>query len=1069
MNETLEDIPGPRPKPIVGNLPEIDAQNPIQSMMTLARRYGPVFRLGFPGRELIVFSSQKLVNELCDEQRFDKKVHRPLQQVRDFAGDGLFTAETQEHNWGVAHRILMPVFGPSSLRNMFPQMLDIAEQLMLKWERHGAGHSIDVVDDMTRLTLDTIALCAFDYRFNSFYQSDMHPFVTAMVRALAESGARGRRLPLQNRLMLITRHQYDEDIRTMHQIADELISARKKRGVDAPQKDILSTMLHARDPQTGERLSDENVRYQMVTFLIAGHETTSGLLSFAVYELLRHPEVLERARAEVDRVIGSDEPRFEHLQQLTYLDQILKETLRLFPTAPAFAVYPYEEETIVGGKYLVRHDQILFILAPMLHRDPEIWGADAEDFNPDHFSFERAEKMPPNAWKPFGNGQRSCIGRPFALQEATLVLAMMLQRFDIAPVDPNYRLEIKETLTMKPHGLFIRAVSRNVVISKSPQPALLLPGETLPSDAAVSPDAPEVLNGIPVLVLYGSNAGSSEEFARRIATDAKAQGYVPATAPLDSAAGHLPKEGIVVIVTSSYEGKPPDNARRFVAWAEELTANSLSGVRYAVFGCGNKDWARTYQAIPKFIDRKLAEAGAERLVERGEANARGDFFGDFDDWYEQFQQKIGEAFGQAAREPAPMPLLEVAFVKPTRDPLLRQNDLKTGTVVVNRELVNTAAAPNARSKRHVEIALPEGAAYRAGDYLALLPLNPPDNIDRALRRFGLSYDAQIVIHNSAGVQTFFPADQPVMVGELLSSFVELGQPATRKQIEQLAVTTQCPPEKKELEALASVDAIYTGSVLEKRISVLDLLERYPACGLSFAAFLQMLPPLKTRQYSISSSPLWSADHCTLTIAVVDAPAFSGQGKYHGVASTYLAQARPGTKIAVTVKPSNVAFHPPESLATPLIMVCAGTGIAPFRGFLQDRAFRSEQARDQALAPALLFFGCDHPDVDYLYKDELAQWEQSGIVSIRPAFTFAPEIGGKFVQDRLWQDRDDVIELVKQGATFYLCGDGRKMAPAVHETCVRIYEEATGAAREEAEKWMIEMERTHGRYAADVFA
>ena len=136
-----------------------------------------------------------------------------LQEVRDIGGDGLFSAHTQESNWGKAHRILMPVFGPAALRSMFSSMLDIAEQLLVKWERQGPGQRIDVVDNMTRLTLDTIALCAFDYRFNSFYEKDMHPFVGAMSRALAEAGARSRRLPLQTRLMLITRRQFDEDVR----------------------------------------------------------------------------------------------------------------------------------------------------------------------------------------------------------------------------------------------------------------------------------------------------------------------------------------------------------------------------------------------------------------------------------------------------------------------------------------------------------------------------------------------------------------------------------------------------------------------------------------------------------------------------------------------------------------------------------------------------------------------------------------------------------------------------------------------------------------------------------------
>ena len=1063
-NSPATPIPGPKPAPVIGNIPDMDSQAPVQSLMALAREYGPIFRLELPGREMIVVSSQALVNELCDEQRFDKKVHAPLEQIRDFAGDGLFTARTQEPNWGKAHRILMPVFGPAALRDMFDDMLDIAEQLLLKWERQGPEQRIDVVDNMTRLTLDTIALCAFDYRFNSFYQKDMHPFVGAMVRALAEAGERGRRLPLQNRLMLITRRQYDEDIRFMHQIANELIAQRKQHGDPHGKKDILSAMLNIRDSHTGDRLSDENIRYQMVTFLIAGHETTSGLLSFTLYELLKNPEVLARAREEVERVLGNETPRFEHLPQLIYIDQVLKETLRLWPTAPAFAVYPYEETTTLGGQYPVRRDQTLLILTPMLHRDPAVWGADAERFDPSHFAFEQAEQRPPNAWKPFGNGQRACIGRPFALQEATLLIAMILQRFDLSLADPDYQLKIHETLTMKPHSLEIYAKRRDIVIVKTAQP----PVSDTPPSAEPAAAGPETSNGIPMHVLFGSNAGAAEAFAQRIATDAQAQGYVASVGPLDSAARQLPTEGAVMIVTATYEGQPPDNARKFVAWLDGLPANVLAGVRYAVFGCGNKDWARTYQAIPKHIDQRLVDLGAARLVARGEANARGDFFGDFDHWYADFWQQIGAAFGQEARTPAPTPLLEVEFVPGIRDPLLRQNSLHMGTLVENRELVNMAA-PNARSKRHFEMALPVGMTYRTGDYLTVLPMNPPENVDRALRRFDLAYDAQIVIHAGPGVQTFFPTNQPVAAGEVLTNYVELGLPATRKQIEQLAVSSPYLPEKHALEALIAADAVYIESVLDKRVSVLDLLEQYLSCRLSLASFLQMLSPLKPRQYSISSSSLWSADHCTLTVAVVNAPALSGHGTFHGVTSTYLAQARLGTRVAVAVRPSQVAFHPPESLDTPIIMVCAGTGVAPFRGFIQDRAIRAGHAAGVKPAPALLFFGCSHPEVDFLYKDELTAWEHQGVVSVRPAFTLIPEVGGKYVQDRLWRDRADVIELVKQGAIMYVCGDGRRMAPAVHETCVRIYQEATGSTLDEAERWMTEMERNYGRYVADVFA
>ena len=162
------------------------------------------------------------------------------------------------------------------------------------------------------------------------------------------------------------------------------------------------------------------------------------------------------------------------------------------------------------------------------------------------------------------------------------------------------------------------------------------------------------------------------------------------------------------------------------------------------------------------------------------------------------------------------------------------------------------------------------------------------------------------------------------------------------------------PTAPKLEALAQDRGRYAAEILDKRVSILDLLETYPSCQLSFTSFLQLLTQLTPRRYSISSSPLWSPDHATLTFAVIQAPAWSGRGVFEGASSTYLAQARPGSRVAVTVRPSNAAFHPPPSLAVPLIMVCAGTGLAPFRGFVQDRALRAEaEEHDAGACPAVL--------------------------------------------------------------------------------------------------------------------
>jgi cytochrome P450/NADPH-cytochrome P450 reductase len=1052
-------IPQPPPRPLVGNVPDIGLETPVQNMMKLARELGPIFRLTLPGgRNLLLLSSYELVADICDESRYDKQVGGVLKHLRELAGNSLFTAETDDPNWGKAHRLLMPAFGPAAMRNYHDDMLDVADQMFTRWERFGPEAVIDVPDNMTRLTLDTIALCGFGYRFNSFYQKEMHPFVEAMVRVLAESGNRAKRAPLQTQLMLLTQRQFHADTHYMHDVTRDLIAKRRTLTPEESPRDLLGLMLSSKDPLTGEKLDDDNIRNQLVTFLIAGHETTSGMLSFALYFLLSHPEVLQKAYEEVDRVLGSETPRFEQVNQLHYLDQILRETLRLWPTAPVFSLHAKANDTLLGGRYPVGVDESLMVLVPMLHRDPTVW-KDPERFDPERFAPEVRDSIPPHAWKPFGNGQRACIGRTFALQEATLVLGMMLQRFHLSAPAP-YELHIRETITIKPEGLKIRARVRQPISRP-------LTSRPTPSAAAPAPQQEGVAShGTPLLLLYGSNSGASEAFARRIASDGLARGYSAKVAPLDEYTGKLPKEGAVIVVTASYNGQPPDNARTFHTWISHVPEGSLLGVRYAVFGCGNRDWGATYQAIPKHLDERLSAAGAQALVARGEADARGDFFGDFEQWYAPFWEGVGAALGVSSREVASGPLYTVEMVPSASAELVKQNKLELSTLVENRELVDMTS-PLGRSKRHLAFKLPEGVTYAAGDYLAVLPENHPDLVERAARRFGLRTDAAVVLSSTRGAMaSSLPTGRPVSVQELLGRHVELSAPATRKDLERLAEKNPCPPHAMHLAALAQDAERYKKEILDKRVSVLDLLEQYTSCLLSFGDFLELLPAMRVRQYSVSSSPRADPSLCTLTVAVVDAEAWSGQGRFHGTCSSYLARLRPGEQVAVAVRTPNAPFHPPASNATPVVMVGACTGLAPFRGFIQERALR--HAQGEVAGPALFFFGCDHPEVDFLYRDELAKWEQEGVVKVLPAFFRQPEGDVMFVQHRLWKEREQVKALLSQGAMFFICGDGRRMAPAVRETLARIHQETVGCSDEEATAWLAGLE-TQGRLVADVFA
>src|SRR5215217_7509062 len=504
----LSPIPHPPTKPVVGNMLSLDSTAPVQNLARLAKELGPIFWLDMMGAPLVIVSGHDLVHELSDEKRFDKAVRGPLRRVRSIAGDGLFTAYTTEPNWSKAHNILLQPFGNRAMQSYHPSMVDIAEQLVKKWERLNADEEIDVVHDMTALTLDTIGLCGFDYRFNSFYRRDYHPFVESLVRSL-ETIMMIRGLPLENLWMQKRRRDLAGDVAFMNKMVDEIVAERRKNAeAAAGKKDMLGAMMTGIDRATGEQLDDVNIRYQINTFLIAGHETTSGLLSCTLYALLKHPDVLKKAYEEVDRVLGPDldaKPTYQQVTQLTYITQILKEALRLWPPAPAYGISPFKDETI-GGKYNLKKNTFITVLVLALHRDRSVWGPNPDAFDPENFSREAEAARPINAWKPFGNGQRACIGRGFAMHEAALAIGMILQRFKLLDVN-RYQMQLKETLTIKPDGFKIKVRPRN---DKERGSYSGSPTATTVPSSATAPARARPGHNTPLLVLYGSNLGTAE-------------------------------------------------------------------------------------------------------------------------------------------------------------------------------------------------------------------------------------------------------------------------------------------------------------------------------------------------------------------------------------------------------------------------------------------------------------------------------------------------------------------------------------------------------------------------------
>ncbi|MFD0680529.1 MULTISPECIES: bifunctional cytochrome P450/NADPH--P450 reductase [unclassified Paenibacillus] len=1061
---TSPQIPQPKTYGPLGNLPLIDKEKPVQSMVKLAEEFGPIFRMEMPGRSMVIISDNELVADACDESRFDKKVHPALMNVRAFTGDGLFTAHTEEQNWQKAHHILLPSFSQRAMQGYHTMMVDIALQMIQKWSRLNPDESIDVPEDMTRLTLDTIGLCGFNYRFNSFYREEPHPFITSMVRSLHEAMSQLQRLGLQDKLMVLTKRQFRHDIQSMYTLVDKLIAERRVQGSQGVD-DLMSHMLEGIDPETGEGLDDENIRYQIITFLIAGHETTSGLLSFAIYYLLKNPEKLQKAYEEVDRVMTGPIPSYAQVRELRYVRMVLSEALRLWPTAPAFSLYA-KEDTLLAGTYPMAKGEAVTVLIPQLHRDKTAWGEDVETFRPERF--EDPSRIPHDAYKPFGNGQRACIGQQFALQEATLVLGMVLKQFELID-HTNYQLKVKEALTLKPDGFTIRARPRASAASST----VVLPGAAVASSAtAVLPKAEQLsdaaagvqAHNTPLLILYGSNMGTAEGIARELDDAAKLQGFHCNVAALNDRAGKLPKEGAVFIVTASYNGKPPSSAREFVQWLEDAEAGELNGVKYAVFGCGDHNWASTYQHIPRLIDEQLAAKGATRLAQRGEGDASSDFEKQLEDWRSRLWPEVMGQLGLQlnVKTDSERSTLTVQFVSGfVGNPLAESYEAVHAKVLENREL---QGAGSGRSTRHLEIALPEGIAYHEGDHLGVLPCNRPELVDEVLRRFRLNGNDHLILKASGRSAAHLPLDRPVSLHDLLSHSVELQEAASRAQLRELAAYTVCPPHRKELEAMLA-EEVYKEQILSKRITMLDLLNQYEACELPFERFIELLPPLKPRYYSISSSPRVQPNQASITVGVVRGPALSGRGEYRGVASNHLAASEAGKDIVMFVRTPESGFQLPDDPQTPIIMVGPGTGVAPFRGFLQARsAMQQEGAK---LGEAHLFFGC-RSDADYLYREELERFQQEGIVTLHCAFSRKADEAKTYVQHQMGQCGNELIAILDGGGRLYVCGDGSRMAPDVEASLEQAYAAAHGVDESKAKQWLDSLQKD-GRYTKDVWA
>lgn len=572
--------------------------------------------------------------------------------------------------------------------------------------------------------------------------------------------------------------------------------------------------------------------------------------------------------------------------------------------------------------------------------------------------------------------------------------------------------------------------------------------------AAVHPDArPASRTATPLLIGYGSQTGSAQGLAKRVAKEAEKRGFAPTVKELNAVApAELATLARCVVITSTWgDGDPPDNAAGFWAQLSADTAPRLEQLSFAVLGLGDRNYAEFCGAAKKF-DERLAKLGATRVTTRGECDV--DYEAAAKAWLEGLWPGL-EPAETAAGEPVTGN--QPAVTAPTKDaptpvPEQKADSPKTeysrarpfpARLKTNRRLNRDGSQ---KDTRHFEIVLEGGGlSYEAGDALGVVPTNCPALVEELLATLGFSGDESIAdsgsgtstIHDQLSTALVITAPPPAFVKEA----------ATRSGSAELLPLLE--PAKK-----ADCDKWLFGR------DVVDVLKACLGAKFAPAEFTALLRKLQPRLYSISSSPKAHPGEVHLTVAAVRYEAH-GRGK-KGVCSCWLADrvVLGETAVPVFVQKSH-GFRLPEDLGKPVIMIGPGTGIAPFRAFLEERRATGASGRNW------LFFGDQQRACDFLYEEELTGWSADGLLT-RLDLAFSRDQTEKiYVQDRMREHAAELWRWLEEDAHFYVCGDAKRMAKDVDAMLHTVVETAGGRTREQATEYVANL-KSEKRYQRDIY-
>lgn len=442
--------PGPRGNIFVGSLRAYQ-RSPLRFFLEATREYGPIVRFQFAGRPVYLVTGPEHVKHVLQDNNRNYHKSFAYDKMRPLIGNGLLTSE--DDFWRRQRRLAQPAFHRKHIGAFAGSMTGATEATLAQWdERVHSGAPFDVAHEMTRLTLTIVGQTLF----STDVSGEADRVRQALTTALEETTQRFQTIvPWREKLPTPQNRRYDEAIRTLDDVVYGMIAQRRSSGEAG--NDLLGLLLEVQDEDTGERMSDKQLRDEAMTIFLAGHETTANALAWTWYLLSKHPDVLRTLHAELCEVLGGRVPTLADLPHLRYTKMVIDESLRLFPPAWGIGRAAMSDDEIDG--YHIPQGSIVALSAYVTHRLPEYW-PNPEGFDPQRWAGEQGDQRPRFAYFPFGGGPRLCIGNNFALMELQLVLATMAQRVRLDVV-PGHPIALVPGVTLRPkHGILVTAHRR---------------------------------------------------------------------------------------------------------------------------------------------------------------------------------------------------------------------------------------------------------------------------------------------------------------------------------------------------------------------------------------------------------------------------------------------------------------------------------------------------------------------------------------------------------------------------------------------------------------------------------